>query len=206
MKKVTRAIVFICAVALCVSTALTGCIKKTQTPEEVVKSYFAAFKTNDTAAMEKLIIPMDSSSSSSSTSSSADSDAMFKALYAKVEGQIEEKAKISGDTASVKVKITAPDMKKIMSNEISKAFSQAFTNAFSGSSASSEDTDAQMTKNVTSDLSQADVALTTTEMNIQLTKKNGKWMIQSSQNFADAMTGGLYSVGQSLSGSSSSEG
>ena len=205
MKKVFRAVTIVCAVAFSISTLVTGCAKKVMSPEKVIQTYFSELKAGEVTKAADLVIAMDSGTSSdSSSSSTAESDTMYKAMFSKIDAKAEGKAKISGNTASVKVKITAPDMKKIMTNEISKMFSEALSNAFSDSSTSSEDTNSQMTADVTKELSQADVALTSTEMDVQLKKQNGQWKIEGTKNFEDAVTGGLYSFSESLSGDTSS--
>lgn len=205
MTKVFRAVAIVCVAAFSISTFVTGCAKKVMSPETVVKTYFSELKTGETTKAADLVIAMDSGTSSdSSSSATAESDSLYKAMFSKIDAETEGKAKINGNTATVKVKITAPDMKKIMTNEISKMFSDALANAFSSSSTSSEDTNTQMAVDVTKELSQPDVALTSTEMDVQLKKQNGQWKIESSKNFEDAVTGGLYSFSESLSGDTSS--
>ncbi len=205
MKKVYRAVAIVCVVAFSISTLVTGCAKKVMSPEQVVKTYFSELKAGETTKAADLVIAMDSGTSGdSSSSSTAESESMYKAMFSKIDAKTEGKAKISGHTASIKVKITAPDMKKIMTNEVSKMFSAALANAFSSSSMSSEDTDSQMTADVTKELSQPDVALASTEMDVQLKRQNGQWKIESTKNFEDAVTGGLYSFSEGLGSDTSS--
>lgn len=185
---------------------LVGC-KASPSPDSVLKSYFAAAKSQDTKTMQSLSISDSSSTSTSvSSSSSATSDAeskkMMKLVFSKMDVTIEEAAKINGDNATVKAKITAPDTKKIMQNCIAAAFSSALSSAFSSSSStSSNDASTAMTKMFANELSKSDVALSTTEMNVQLMKKDGQWKVKMTDNLTDAMTGGMYSYLKSVSDS-----
>lgn len=195
---------FVCGILILGLILCSGCsLIQQQSPESVLKNYFTAVKKQDADTVTKLTISDSSSSSSKSSSSSSSSD-YVKQLCNKLDATLEENAKISGDTATIKTKITAPDMKKIMSNIITSAFSTAFKDALNSSSTSSEDYTSKMNKQLTDELSKKDVSLTTTEINVQLAKVDGQWKVKVTDNLADAISGGLYSYSKSVSNAFSS--
>lgn len=198
MKKLTAFILAICTV---LAVTLAGC-KSSQSPEDVLKSYFAAFKAQDTVTMSKLAFTDSSAKSSSASSASSsslnDSKEISKAIAEKLETEIEGNAKIDGDTATVKAKITAPDTKKILQDCFTKEISSAFSNAFS-SSKSSSDTNAEIDKMFKDEITQKDASLTTTEMNVQLVKKDDQWKVKITDNLSDALVGGMIGYLKDLS-------
>ena len=214
MRKVKFVAIFLCAAVSCVSL-LAGCLsggapaaasskaaaQKNATPEEAAASYFAAAQRYDKATVQAHSVNEMPGSSELSSSSAVDpsEEEIDQAIFQKLEALLENKAQINGDKASIKVKITAPDMKKIMGDVVAAAFSQALASAFSSSGVDSADMTAEMTNEMKSDLAKPDVALVSTEMNLQLVKKNGRWLVEVTDNLTDAMTGGLFSFGKDLS-------
>lgn len=198
-------------ISLMLSIALSvpvfaGCslMQTSQSPEDTVKGYFAAYKSFDTAKMADLSTSGSAGVSSNSSSSNPDSNQVMKLIAEKTDEQNEEKAQVNGDAATLKVKITTPDTKKIMQNALTSTLSKAMSNAFSSSTASSNNSGSELMKDMQTELSKPDVALTTTEMNLQLTKVNGKWKVKVTENLADAITGGMLSCSKSLASATSS--
>lgn len=188
----------------------TSCSAQKQIPPDaVLKSYFAAVKSQDTRTMQSLSIDETSSTSSSastSSSSATDNKDIVKMIYGKMSANVEGSPTINGDNATVKAKITSPDTKKIMQDCMTAAFSTALSNAFSdsGSSDSNNDTSSEFTKTFTDEISKSDVLLTTSELNVSLVKKDGQWKVKVTDNLCDAMAGGIFSYAKSVSNSLSS--
>lgn len=190
---------------------LAGC--QTQlSPKDTVTTYFKAIKSLNIATVESLSVNGTSSdleslikrSSSSMTSSDFQvGENIYKAIFNKVDTKIEGEPTVKDNSASVKVKITAPDSKKILQDIMSEEISKAFANALN-SSASSQDTESEVMSEFQSKISQPDVSLTTTEMNLQLVKQKDKWKVKTTDNLIDAMTGNMISYAKDLSSLSSS--
>lgn len=190
---------------------LAGC--QTQlSPKDTVTTYFKAIKSLNIATVESLSVNGTSSdleslikrSSSSMTSSDFQvGENIYKAIFNKVDTKIEGEPTVKDNSASVKVKITAPDSKKILQDIMSEEISKAFANALN-SSASSQDTESEIMSEFQSKISQPDVSLTTTEMNLQLVKQKDKWKVKTTDNLIDAMTGNMISYAKDLSSLSSS--
>ncbi|MFT9056660.1 MAG: hypothetical protein ABF449_08540, partial [Ethanoligenens sp.] len=190
---------------------LAGC--QTQlSPKDTVTTYFKAIKSLNIATMESLSVNGTSSdleslikrSSSSMTSSDIQSgENIYKAIFNKVDTKIEGDPTVKDNSASVKVKITAPDAKKILQDIMSEEISKAFANALN-SSAGSQDTESEIMNEFQNKISQPDVSLTTTEMNLQLVKQKDKWKVKTTDNLIDAMTGNMISYAKDLSSLASS--
>lgn len=190
---------------------LAGC--QTQlSPKDTVTTYFKAIKSLNIATVESLSVNGTSSDleslikRSSSLMTSSDfqvGENIYKAIFNKVDTKIEGEPTIKDNSASVKVKITAPDSKKIFQDIMSQEISKVFANALN-SSASSQDTESEIISEFQSKISQPDVSLTTTEMNLQLVKQTDKWKVKTTDNLIDAMTGNMISYAKDLSSLSSS--
>lgn len=190
---------------------LAGC--QTQlSPKDTVTTYFKAIKSLNIATVESLSVNGTSSDleslikRSSSLMTSSDfqvGENIYKAIFNKVDTKIEGEPTIKDNSASVKVKITAPDSKKIFQDIMSQEISKVFANALN-SSASSQDTESEIISEFQSKISQPDVSLTTTEMNLQLVKQKDKWKVKTTDNLIDAMTGNMISYAKDLSSLSSS--
>lgn len=190
---------------------LSGC-QNQLSPKDTVTAYFNAVKsmnlatiaslsTNDTSSDFQSMI--EHANSSATSSDLQTQKTLYKAIFQRIDGQMEGDPVVNGNNASVKVKITAPDSKKILQNVISAEITKAFANALN-SSASSQDISSEITSQFQSQISQKDVNLATTEINLQLEKQNDKWKIKTTDNLIDAMTGGMLSYAKNLSSLSSS--
>lgn len=193
MKSKSGVSLFLC---LLVMLPLFGC-NASPSPENTLKSYFDAVKLQDIQTMQSLSITGSSSTSASVPSSSSEiSNAENKFMYlifSKIDLTIEDTAKISGGSASIKAKITSPNTKRIMQNSISEAFSNTLSKVLSDSNSPTNVTNSAAMKMFTDELSKPDVALITTEMNIQLKKVNEHWKVVLADNLQDAMSGGISS-------------
>lgn len=184
---------------------MAGCASQSKTPEQVLQSYVAALKTQDTEAIQKYSVNETTSSSSilQTSSDASESKNGLTLMYSKVEITPEGKAEINGNTATIKAKVTAPDGKKIMQNYMATAFGVAMSNALSSSQMSSEATESATTKMFEDEYSKKDVAMTSTETKIEFIKSNGEWKVKVTDGLIDATTGGMVSYTKSIALSSS---
>ena len=105
----------------------------------------------------------------------------------------------SGNTATVKTEITNVDMGAV----IEEFFSQVMAMALSADDTQekSSDEQAEELKQILLELIKSEDAHTkTTELDIKMTKSGDIWQINESDEFVDALTGGLFSTADSFLG------
>lgn len=91
-----------------------------------------------------------------------------------------------GDTAVVTAEITNVDMAEVFPQFVS----QLFTSAFSGKEMPEDETATIFSELVKG----AKDKTTTTEVDIKLIKKDGQWQIEATEDFQDAVLGGMLSI------------
>lgn len=126
-------------------------------------------------------------------------EALITTLVARITYELGESS-VSGNNATVAAKITAPDMMTITGTVMANTMDAAFAMVFSGSG--SEDAISDMFISAYQEaIEAADAPMTTTDVRINLTKSGGKWLINSDEELGNALTGGLLSAWEQLSGS-----
>jgi len=100
-------------------------------------------------------------------------------------------SEIKGDKATVKVKITAPDLLRIITKTISEMMPLAFASAFSEDPASQEEMDRMLLQHFINSLNDPNAPSVVTETTISLTKTENKWLIEPSEDFLNALTGNI---------------
>ena len=187
---------------------LSGCGPKIPTPTETTNSFLQALKSQDAEAIASVYDGTDvdlleaASDSAEDNETDSDSETTDTGLEAVYEEQMLPKMldfdyelsneQIDGDKATVDVKITTYRIGDAFTAFFSDYISQAFMLAFSD--ASEEDLDALATTILSgkiADLSEKTYEKTAT---ISLSMKDDKWVvdnIEDSDEFLDAITGGL---------------
>ena len=187
---------------------LSGCGPKIPTPTETTDSFLQALKSQDAEAIASVYDGMDvdlleaASDSAEDNETDSDSETTDTGLEAVYEEQMLPKMldfdyelsneQIDGDKATVDVKITTYRIGDAFTAFFSDYISQAFMLAFSD--ASEEDLDALATTILSgklADLSEKTYEKTAT---LSLSMKDDKWVvdnIEDSDEFLDAITGGL---------------
>ena len=191
-----------------IMTVLSGCGPKIPTPTETTDSFLQALKSQDAEAIAGVYDGMDvdlleaASDSAEDNKTDGDSETTDTGLEAVYEEQMLPKMldfdyelsneQIDGDKATVDVKITTYRIGDAFTAFFSDYISQAFMLAFSD--ASEEDLDALATTILSgklADLSEKTYEKTAT---LSLSMKDDKWVvdnIEDSDEFLDAITGGL---------------
>lgn len=100
-------------------------------------------------------------------------------------------SEIKGDNATVKVKITAPDLLRIATKAISEMLPLAFATAFSDDPSSQEEMNKMLLQYFVNSLNDPNVPSVVTETTISLTKTENKWLIEPSADFLNALTGNM---------------
>ena len=187
---------------------LSGCGSKIPTPTETTDSFLQALKSQDAEAIASVYDGTDvdlleaASDSAEDNETDVDSETTDTGLEAVYEEQMLPKMldfdyelsneQIDGDKATVDVKITTYRIGDAFTAFFSDYISQAFMLAFSD--ASEEDLDALATTILSgklADLSEKTYEKTAT---LSLSMKDDKWVvdnIEDSDEFLDAITGGL---------------
>ena len=187
---------------------LSGCGPKIPTPTETTDSFLQALKSQDAEAIAGVYDGTDvdlleaASDSAEDNETDSDSETTDTGLEAVYEEQMLPKMldfdyelsneQIDGDKATVDVKITTYRIGDAFTAFFSDYISQAFMLAFSD--ASEEDLDALATTILSgklADLSEKTYEKTAT---LSLSMKDDKWVvdnIEDSDEFLDAITGGL---------------
>ena len=187
---------------------LSGCGPKIPTPTETTDSFLQALKSQDAEAIASVYDGTDvdlleaASDSAEDNETDGDSETTDTGLEAVYEEQMLPKMldydyelsneQIDGDKATVDVKITTYRIGDAFTAFFSDYISQAFMLAFSD--ASEEDLDALATTILAgklADLSEKTYEKTAT---LSLSMKDDKWVvdnIEDSDEFLDAITGGL---------------
>lgn len=127
----------------------------------------------------------------------------LKNSYGKIEYEILNSS-VDGDKAEVEIEITIPDLASVLSQLMMEALPLALEEAFNeiaeDDNASDENdniTDLMNTKLIEK-LNSDDVPMVTKTMNINLTSKNNKWLIEVEGAFLDIITGNMATMLEDL--------
>uniref|UniRef100_UPI003FEFE600 hypothetical protein n=1 Tax=Candidatus Fimivicinus sp. TaxID=3056640 RepID=UPI003FEFE600 len=198
MKKV------ICAIlALLLVFSLAGC--SGEKPEEVVERVTQAIKEGkiesvrgniDLSALDKLF-PASEEESKRETDETLLSDGQetsfpVEKTLDKITVKILSSEK-DGDNATVKAECTAVDLTEFLKGYMQKSMEMALD--FTKDDAAKDE---ELNKYATDYLSQEDVPLKTTTVDIKLTKSDKTWKITSTTEYLDSLTGGYLSTMQAL--------
>lgn len=176
---------------------MTGCVSSK--PQDTVKSYLDNLKSGE---IEKsamcLIQDSDSSTTPDEIISDDDEDEKFneafKTAYSKLEYEILE-SKTDGDNAVVKTEINTPNLGNIMTEIIKESIPVILSSAFDDTN--DEELDEKMENHMSEMLidkmNSDDIPMVKKKIDINLVKKEGKWLIDPNEEFFNAITGNLTS-------------
>lgn len=177
----------------CLLISITAC--GVQKPDEAVKGFFDALNKNDLKTAATFL-------SSNNKKFSYDNESQKKIvekLFPKIKYKIISST-VSGNTAKVKANITAPDLVKITGKMINDLLPTLFTDNMSGNVDEKKENKLIEDYYIKS-LSAKDVTMTSNEVNIELVKDSNKktWLIKSSDDLLNAITGNLSKAVDNLS-------
>ena len=119
-------------------------------------------------------------------SASEETEEMNRQMFSRLSYELGE-TKVEGDTATVQAKITNMDMAKVLQAYFDELYSMAGD--------SDEDIgDEKMEEVLREILSREDNETVTNEVTVKLAKKDGGWQIQTTDELANALTGGFFSL------------
>lgn len=184
-------------------TAVTGCSKtNSDKPDEVLGSTFDAIKAMDRETVVNVFSEDKTNEMGLNTDDSTKEEKeMLKLFFDKLSYKILD-TKVDGDTATIKTEISNIDFSIVMGNYFTKILEISMSNATAkeGEQLSEEDLKKKSEDILVEMLSASDVEIMTKEMEVQLTKVDGEWKIQSTDELLDAITGGMMSFGAQMGG------
>ena len=194
MKKKHRSLIILVFVIIMISV-LTGC-GEVRKAEKIVNETFTALKSLDFERAQEYV---DVDDLVDNDSEDINDKIIMNNIFGKMEHEIIESKKIDKNTVNVKTKVTAVDMKPVLSEYLATAIQYAFINAFSNSGPSQEEVNKKMEEVLVECLNKPDLGLVTNEIIVKVSKEDGKWKINIEEALADALFGGLLSAAQELS-------
>lgn len=184
--------------SFCLLISITAC--GSQKPDEAVKGFFDALNKNDLKTAATFL----NSNTKKLSYDNENQKKIVEKLFPKVKYKIISST-VSGNTAKVKANITAPDLVKITSKMATDLLPTIFTAAMGGNVDEKKETKMIEDYYIKS-LSAKNVTMTSNEVNIQLVKDSNKktWLIKSSDDLVNAISGNLSKAVDTLSQKTSS--
>lgn len=118
------------------------------------------------------------------------SEEIIDAILNRVTYQIGEQ-EVSGNSATVAVKITAPDLLRITTQGLSEIMSIALAAAFSEEGSTEEEMNALFVQYFENAIKDPGAPMVESDIKIKLEKENSKWMIVPDEELAHALTGNI---------------
>lgn len=168
-----------------VMAALVGC-SSAPPPSKVVENFFKALQENNYQEIGKYI---EGDTDKIGKFNNEDEEKLTKAITSKLKYEIVS-TENKGNEATVKVKVTAPDLLKITSKTISELMGIAFATAFSDDS-QQLDMEKLTQQYFLNSVSDPNAPMVTTEVDIKLVKKDNAWYIQANDDLLNAITGNM---------------
>lgn len=169
-----------------------GCGKK---PDLTVKNFFEAVQKQDFKTASTYVKNEDNKDNFKYDN--ADEEKMIKAIFSKLSYEIVS-SNVNGKNATVKTKVTAPDLSKIYGKVMGDMMADLLKDAFSNEMTEDE-VKQKFMKGFLDAVSDKDAPKTTTEVDIKLVKDK-EWLIEPSDELLNAITGNLQKAVQEISG------
>lgn len=189
MKKTVLALLMI---MLFIPMMLTGC--KSETPTDVVNTYFSSIKKSDSKEAQKLIedtisdeILNEETGTTSTKEENADTskkedsqklDESLKMYLSKIDAKVLSE-KVNEDKATVKVEIKAPNY----SNLLLAVMEESIADTFNGKEVKQSDVEKNLEDKIKSSKAE------TRSGQINLTKKDNEWKIKSDEDITNLLLG-----------------
>ncbi|RCX13505.1 uncharacterized protein DUF4878 [Anaerobacterium chartisolvens] len=182
--------IFVKAIILCLlftlTASLASCTSASGSPDKAVSSFFEAIKEADVNTASKYL----SSASDDLTYDDEEQEKIMKKIFNNLDYKIISTEK-DGDTATVNVKITSPDLVKIVSEMISELMPKLFEMALSGDENADQNSEELIKQYFDNSLSSPDMPLISSDVEIKLSYSKDKksWLIVPDDSLINAMTG-----------------
>lgn len=173
--------------------ALVGCSSSGESPEKSVENFLGALKKADLNEA-KLYLPSDERGNFEFDDENQEK--MVKPLMGNIEYKVLS-SKTKGDTATVKVSITVPDMSELLQKIMQDAIKKAMDAAAKGEELDQKKMEQEIMDQLAEGLKASDIKKTTSEVEVNLKKNKDKdkdeksWIFEDSESLGKALTGGL---------------
>lgn len=165
-----------------------GCLSG-PSPDKVVRDFFDAMIKGDFVTAAKLAGVADIQTDVLKTPKDQQGEQIVKSILARVTYEIGGK-KINGNKAEVSVKVTSPDLLRITGQVMTELLPVAFAMAFSQEQ-SSQNTEALFEQYFENAIKDPNAPMVTSDITVQLERKNGSWVIKPDDALLNAITGNL---------------
>lgn len=184
--------------SFCLLMSITAC--GGPKPDDAVKGFFDALNKNDLKTASTFV----NGNHKKLSYDNADQKKIVEKLFPKIKYKIISST-VSGDTAKVKVDITAPDLVKVTNKMINDLLPTIFADAMNGN-VDEKKTQKSIEDYYIKSLSAKNVTMTSNKVNIDLVKSADKktWLIKSNDDLVNAVTGNLSKAVDTLSQKASS--
>ena len=185
MKKIVS---FLLVSILTVGLAACNKTEKVEKPENVVNEYFTAVKNGNVEEVNKLT---EGKTEEKDKDVSEKEIELAKKVFNHISVDVIGDAKVDGETATVKAKVTAPDMKKVFELVMADAIQKFMKASFEGKKMSDEESDKLVEESFIKQFENKDLAKVTSEVDLNLVKKDNSWVIKEDEVLENAISGGL---------------
>lgn len=172
--------------------SFTGCGAK---PEAAAKNFLDAVKQQDFAKASTFV--NGDTSKDEFKYDNAEQEKMVKAIFSKVDYTLGETT-ISGNTATVKAKITSLDLSRIMSKTISELLPTLMAQGASSEKPDQEKQSMMIYQYLLNSINDSNAPKTQTEVTIKLVKDKKGWLVEPDDDLLNALTGNLEKAVDSL--------
>lgn len=194
--KVSIALV-LCAVMV---FSFTAC-GEVKNAEKTVTNYFTALCSKNFEESESYIIADEKTTEPQTGDKDKKddpaNDVFSQHFYDTFKYEILESEKVDKNTVNVKIKLNTADMTKILPEYLNLALQLGFASAFD-EEYTDEKMNAELEKFMENSLKSENASMRETELSVKVKKIDGKWLIEADEKFADAVTGGMVTVANSL--------
>lgn len=170
-------------------------------PDTTIKGFFDALKKSDIKKASTYLNGNTSANKGGLKFDTAEHEKLAKQVYSKMTYHIISSTS-SGDITIVKTKIDVPDINSIKGELVTELFPTLFNNAAKGEEISQEKVNKAIKEYYIKRLSEGNLPMTTSEVDIKLTKSKDKkmWLINPEESLSSAMTGNLFKSLEVLEG------
>jgi len=177
------------------SISLMGCSRTTKA-ESAVEGMLQSFKNLD---FKEAKTYMDNQDTTNINDFNKEDSAVLEGLFDKFNYEILSTELLDANNAIVKVKITTPDMKYVVTDLIGQIMNYIFSNIFADPQPSVEEMTEKMEEMVNECFSDPDLKILTYEIDVKVRKnENGEWKITMDDVLMNSILGGLLEAAEKL--------
>ena len=169
---------------------LSACNKteNVEKPENVVNEYFTAVKNGDIEEANKFTEGKEEEENEDFSEIELE---LVNKVFNNISVDVIGDANVDSKAATVKVKVTTPDMKKTVEIVIEDCIKKVTKAAFEGEELSDEEIDKLVGESFIKQFENKDLAKITSEVDLSLVRKDNSWVIKEDGALENAIRAGL---------------